>query len=128
MRIEDSIYRYGPIVPTSEQSKTKTQEQHNETSSFEEILRNKLTSNEITFSKHAMQRIEQREMHLTGDDIQQLGDAVKSAEEKGVTNTLVLSSKGAFIVNVPNNTVITAMNPHDMKGNVFTQIDGAVFI
>ena len=34
----------------------------------------------------------------------------------------------AFIVNVPNNTVVTAMNQQDAAENVFTNIDGAVII
>ena len=35
--------------------------------------------------------------------------------------------KMAFIVNVKNRTVITALSSGDMKDNVFTNIDGAVF-
>ena len=54
--------------------------------------------------------------------------AVKKAEAKGLDNTLILSGKGAFIINVANNIVITAMNNEDMKEAIFTQIDGAVII
>lgn len=34
----------------------------------------------------------------------------------------------AFIVNVKNRTVVTAMDSESMKDNVFTQIDSAVII
>jgi len=32
----------------------------------------------------------------------------------------------AFIVNIPNQTVVTAMDQMDAKDNIFTNIDGAV--
>ncbi|HPF29605.1 MAG TPA: flagellar protein, partial [Lachnospiraceae bacterium] len=34
----------------------------------------------------------------------------------------------AFIVNVPNSTVITAMDQSETEENIFTNIDGAVII
>lgn len=34
----------------------------------------------------------------------------------------------ALIVNIPNRTVVTAMDGNAMKDNVFTQIDSAVII
>lgn len=34
----------------------------------------------------------------------------------------------AFIVNVKNNTVITAIDQKSSSGNVFTNIDGAVIV
>jgi hypothetical protein len=33
----------------------------------------------------------------------------------------------SFVVNVKNKTVITAVNSNELKENVFTNIDGAVF-
>ncbi|WP_434084601.1 hypothetical protein [Lacrimispora xylanisolvens] len=42
---------------------------------------------------------------------------------------LLLSVKGgAFIVNVPNNTVVTTMSGNEMKENIFTNIDSAVLL
>ena len=34
----------------------------------------------------------------------------------------------AFIVNAPNRTVITVVDKDEMKSNIFTNIDGALFI
>ena len=45
-------------------------------------------------------------------------------EEKGIGESLVLVDDLAFIVNVKNNTVITAMD--DSSEGIFTNIDGAV--
>ena len=48
------------------------------------------------------------------------------ASEKGIKDSLILIDQLAFIVNVPNNTVVTAMDQTENKSNVFTNIDGAV--
>ena len=50
------------------------------------------------------------------------------AKEKGINESLVIVDELAFIVNVPNNTVITAINQNEANENVFTNIDGAVII
>lgn len=96
--------------------------------SFADVMNGKIEENELAFSKHAQQRLCQRDIKLSASDILKINSAVKKAEAKGIDNTLVLSDKGAFIVNVSNNTVITAMSGNDIKENVFTQIDGAVII
>ncbi len=97
--------------------------------SFSQILADQLTQqNRINFSKHAQQRLEQREISMTESDLSLLNSAVKRAEEKGVHNSLVLMEDKAFIVNVQSGTVITAMDKNDLKEQVFTQIDGAVIV
>lgn len=50
------------------------------------------------------------------------------AGEKGINESLVIVDSLAFIVNVPNQTVITAMDQTETSANVFTNIDGAVIM
>ena len=131
MRLEDSIYRYSSIIKTSLDNTNESNNSKDALSpkqSFEEILNQKIGTQELTFSKHAVKRLEERGIELTENDLLKLNDAVKKAEEKGVDNSLILMGKGAFIINVTNNIVITAMNENDMKESVFTQIDGAVIV
>ncbi len=133
MRIEDAVWRYGSIQGATEAIRKQSAEKAVETGqesrqSFEDILKQKIEEKELIFSKHAQQRLAQRDIELSEADLQKLNAAVRKAEEKGVDNTLVLSEKGAFVVNVSNHIVITAMSGNDMKENVFTQIDGAVVI
>jgi hypothetical protein len=40
---------------------------------------------------------------------------------------VVFVDSTAFVVSVPNNTVITAVNSEHMREHVFTNIDSAVF-
>ncbi len=92
--------------------------------SFEEVFQTELK--ELTFSKHAQQRLESRNVHLDQADLQRLGSAVDRAEQKGAQESLVLLRDMAFVVSVRNRTVITAMGGDHLKENVFTNIDSAV--
>ena len=82
----------------------------------------------LKFSAHASQRLRERKIQLDQATMTKVHEAVNKAESKGVDDTLVLTKDAALIVNVPNRTVITAMDRASMNGNVFTNIDGAVII
>lgn len=95
--------------------------------SFDEILNSKTMVPEgLKFSKHANQRLASREIDLSITQLERLENGTKMAREKGIQESLVMVDNLAFIVNVQNNTVITAMNDSDDK--IFTNIDGAVII
>ena len=90
---------------------------------------NKNTSNgleEIRFSKHAINRLETRDISLTDAQMARLHEGAKKAGEKGIKESLVLVDELAFIVNVENKTVVTAMDQTNNDENIFTNIDGAV--
>lgn len=94
--------------------------------SFQEILTTKTSSFEegLKFSKHANQRLASRNIDLSDEQLQRLESAINRAREKGMKESLVLVDNLAFIVNVKNNLVVTAVN--DAEKSVFTNIDGAV--
>ena len=100
--------------------------------SFEDVLRQQMggtaeSTSELKFSKHANMRLEQRDIALSADQSQRL-EARAKASEKGIKESLVIVDSLAFIVNVPNQTVVTAMDQTESDENVFTNIDGAVII
>jgi flagellar operon protein len=91
---------------------------------FKTVLKEELQN--LKFSKHAMDRLESRNIALNDVDMTQLQNAVNRAEEKGAKDSLVLLRDLAFIVNVKNRMVVTAIDSERMKENVFTNIDSAV--
>ncbi len=108
---------------------------NNRAVSFQEILEaktNSRTENRETevlkFSKHAAARLADRNISLTQTQMERLSDGTKKASEKGIQESLVVVDQLAFIVSIPNKTVITAMDQADANENVFTNIDGAVFM
>ena len=102
--------------------------------SFEEILNQKQNrdvleeSSELKFSKHATMRLEDRNINLSKEQSNRLENGVQKASEKGIKESLVLMDSLAFIVNVPNRTVVTAMDQGESGDNIFTNIDGAVIV
>ena len=57
-----------------------------------------------------------------------LEHAVEDARKKGAKDVAIIGAQGIFIVNVPNNTVVTTMSQNDMRERVFTNIDSAVIM
>ncbi len=85
--------------------------------------------NGVTFSKHALERVETREIDLEADNtLERLNKAVSLAQGKGSKESLIIVDSNAFVVNIQNNKVITTMNKQDMMENVFTNIDSTVIM
>lgn len=82
----------------------------------------------LKFSAHASQRISSRNIAMDQQLMNKLHEAILKAGSKGIEDSLVLTKDAAFIVNVPNKTVVTALDRDQLNGNVFTQIDGAIVI
>ena len=97
--------------------------------SFQDILNSKTEeSRNLRFSKHASFRLQQRGINLTSDQMERLESGADRAGSKGIRDSLVIVDELAFIVNVPNKTVVTAMDSAEAETNVFTNIDGAVIM
>lgn len=82
----------------------------------------------VQFSKHAALRVQERGIEMTDTLLGNLNRAVQKAQAKGAKDVVVIGESGAFIVNVPNNVVITTMSGAEMKDNIFTNIDSAVLM
>lgn len=95
--------------------------------SFQDILSKSINkTNEIKFSKHAINRLEQRNINLTDNQKDKINESVEKLKSKGVKESLVLVDNIALIVNVRNNIVVTALDGSEIDDNVFTNIDGAI--
>ena len=105
---------------------TKTEDSPSAEISFEQVLKTtKENSNEgLKFSKHANERLATRNINLSAEQITRIENGTTKAREKGIQESLVMVDNMAFIVNVKNNTVVTAIG--DSADSIFTNIDGAV--
>ena len=97
--------------------------------SFRQILEQVSNRNDtVSFSRHANERLSSRNIRLNEEQMLRLNEGVKQAKEQSIQESLVMMDNIAFIVNVKNNTVITAMDQNTNDSNVFTNIDGAVIV
>ncbi len=115
------------IIPTSaNQSTAAPNRSGNGTGdvSFAETLSQ--TQN-LRFSNHAQKRLEARNINLSDEGISRLSNAVDKAEKRGGKESLVMVDDMAFIVNVRDRMVVTALDSKTRGEGVFTQIDSVVF-
>ena len=98
--------------------------------SFQDILAEKTGRSDggLKFSKHAAGRLADRNIRLTDEQMERLSDGTQKAGAKGIKESLVIVDQLAFIVNIPNRTVVTAMDQAETEENIFTNIDGAVIM
>ncbi len=109
-----------PVRYASEASKS---------SAFNMVLQSQLADEQsVRFSKHAMNRVIERNIDINTENLSRLNEGVKLADEKGLDDTLIIIDSSAFIVSVKNNTVITTVGKDELQNNVFTNIDGTVII
>jgi flagellar operon protein len=116
------VERPGPLPDASPAARAPASE-----GSFAETLRRmrEPAAPPFTVSAHAAERIEQRGIPLTDADRASITDALGRLDEKGARDALLLRADAAFVVNVPNRTVVTALGQHDLNDRVFTGIDSA---
>lgn len=96
-----------------------------EGSSFNDIFAKELQS--LKFSGHAQSRLISKNIDLNEQDMIRLESAVEKAQTKQAKDSLVLMDDKAFIINIPNKTVVTMMSKDALDENIITQIDSAVF-
>ena len=82
----------------------------------------------LRFSAHAMQRLDERNITLSEPAKAALQHGLERAAAKGSRETLLLTEDAAFVVSVPNRTVITAVPRAELEDAVFTNIDSAVVV
>jgi flagellar operon protein len=112
---------FKPIVTESESTKNRVQ---NYKQDFGSIFKEELEK--VKFSNHAITRLESRNIKFNETELSKIQNAVEKAELKGSKDALVLMNDTALIVNIPNKTVVTAMQVEQQNENIFTNIDSVV--
>jgi flagellar operon protein len=133
MDIRHLTGRVNPVSPQKQTPKPGAEQAKRTPSgeTFKEVLNRKSTDKasnavKLQFSGHAKQRLQDRDIQLNQADMQRIEEAVDRAQAKGSKESLILDGDNAFIVNVENRTVITAVDQLEMREKVFTKIDSTV--
>lgn len=100
--------------------------------SFEAVLNEKLLKESrvqnVKISKHAQMRLVQRDITIDNFISDKINSIVDKEKLKGSKDILIMSDETAYIVNVPNKTMITVMSKEELKENIFTNIDAVAII
>lgn len=130
MNIQNSPYLSAVQMPKNNLAQSGSLSRKAEGLSFEQILNQKAQiggeTGELKFSKHAVNRLAERNLNLSEQQLARLKEGTEKASGKGIKEPLVLIDDMAFIVSTGSRTVITAMGSGNTEENIFTNIDGAV--
>lgn len=121
-----SIHRV-PLQPTIHKQHIK-QSVVASTQSFLQHLQEATNNQQLKISKHATERLTERNIHISDAEWKNVSEKVFEARSKGVQQPLVLMDQAALIVSAKNATVITAMERKEAKDQIFTNIDGTIVL
>jgi flagellar operon protein len=122
-----AIVAPGPVAPVATPATPASQTAAGQSAagpSFAELLSKQTSAPQ--FSRHALERLQQRGVNLDQPTLGRLTDGVQRAAGKGSRDSVVFVDNTAYVVSVKNNTVITAVPSERMRQHVFTNIDSAV--
>jgi flagellar operon protein len=119
-----------PIKPIDASERVYTPgntDRKSEKTSFKDVLQERLNANATAphFSKHALDRMEQRGIEMNPDQLSRISSAINQAKDKGSKDSVVVVDNLAMVVNVNNATVVTCL---DARGAILTKIDSVVFV
>jgi len=114
-----------PFIPIETSVELSSKKIQNNSGRFSSVFQEEL--DKIKFSNHALKRLESRNIQLSESNINKIQHAVEKAELKGAKDSLIMLDATAYVVNIPNRTVVTAIELNDANENIFTNIDSVVF-
>ena len=124
MTVQQIAARVGPspVLPGATGASTA------QDSAFADLLARASERQPLTVSAHAAQRLAERDISFTDALRQQIDRALVTLDAKGAQDALLVGAEAAFVVNVPNRTLVTALAPADMRDRAVTQIDSALIL
>lgn len=108
-----------------------------ETSEFKSLLDSNLEQSQSNISEapkglhlstHAMRRLQERNLSIDKEEYAKLQSAIDKLKLKGGQDSLVITGKAAYIIDVPKNTIVTAIDKDSIGDNVFTKIDSTILM
>ncbi len=93
-----------------------------------ENLGEKKVDENLNLSVHAARSLKERGMEIDGDEFLKIKNAMNALKNKGGQDSLIITGKGAYIVDVGNNKIVTAIDKESIAQNVFTKIDSTMIV
>jgi flagellar operon protein len=82
----------------------------------------------LNVSSHAVRRLQERNIEFDSNEYIKLKEAINKLRAKGGHDSLVITDRAAYVIDVDKNTVVTAVDKNRMNENVFTKIDSTIFM
>ena len=119
------------VTRSSNSEKVQQTEKNVNPNEFSSLLQETIEAQQpqgIKLSVHAAKRLQDRNMEVDSAELKKIQSGIDKLALKGGSDSLLMTSKGAYIVDVPKRTIVTAIDKDSISENVFTKIDSTVIL
>lgn len=98
-------------------------------SEFDQLVKSAQSASQgVELSTHATKRLQERNIEFDTNEYVKLQEALGKLRQKGGHDSLVITNKAAYVMDVDRGMVVTAVDKESMGENVFTKIDSTIFM
>ncbi|GAA0461288.1 TIGR02530 family flagellar biosynthesis protein [Alkalibacillus silvisoli] len=117
------IYHQQPLPVTKPKEKVDPPTKD----SFKSVLQ-QVTNDNVKVSKHAIKRMEERNIEISEDQWSKIEDKMVEAKQKGITDSAVILPDAVLVASTKNQTIITAMSGEEASDQLLTNINGTIIL
>jgi len=125
-RINELLIPNVTSLPTKDKAETSNRLRPGQQSEFDALIKD--AGQPVKMSTHATKRLEERNIAFDSNEYVKLQEALGKLRQKGVHDSLVITNKAAYVMDVDKGMVVTAVDRDSMGENVFTKIDSTIFM
>ena len=130
-KINDMLIPNVSSIPSQRNVDTSNRLANGQKSDFAQLVKEAQTTEAkkgVELSTHAAKRLQERNIAFDGDEYVKLQEALGKLRMKGGHDSLVITNKAAYVMDVDRGMVVTAVDRDSMGENVFTKIDSTIFM
>jgi flagellar operon protein len=127
MKINNELHQ---ILKSNKNADKKSVVEDKDKDLFKSLLKetNEKADTQILISKHAQKRLEQRDIKIDNEEYLKILSASQKLRSKGSKESLIVTDKAAYIMDINKNTLVTVMTKKGMNENIVTNIDSTIFV
>jgi len=129
-RINELLIPNVTSLPAQGKPDTSNRLQSGQKSEFDQLVKDAAGAKkaDVQMSTHATKRLQERNIAFDGAEYVKLQEALGKLRQKGGHDSLVITDKAAYVMDVDKGMVVTAVDRGSMGENVFTKIDSTIFM
>ena len=129
-RINELLIPNVTSLPAQGKPDTSNRLQSGQKSEFDQLVKDAAAAKkaDVQMSTHATKRLQERNIAFDGAEYVKLQEALGKLRQKGGHDSLVITDKAAYVMDVDKGMVVTAVDRESMGENVFTKIDSTIFM
>ncbi|MCE3013642.1 MAG: hypothetical protein LW878_11315 [Proteobacteria bacterium] len=129
-RINELLIPNVTTLPQEQKAQQANKLQSGQRSEFADLI-GKATAEPkqaVELSTHAQKRLQERNISFDTQEYLKLQEALGKLKLKGGHDSLVITGKAAYVLDVDRGMIVTAVDRDSMSENVFTKIDSTIFM